>query len=136
MKKAILLASIVLALFVGAARSEACHTHGYVRASTLNDLFSTLPPGSANLTFGAGGLGGQEGLGNGLGNVNLNTTTWGNGNGDNHQFSWSATGDDGINFGEGVAAADGSNDPYQQLEAVIGDIELALDAQYDKDYAD
>jgi hypothetical protein len=135
MKKAILLTAVVLGLLVlGTPRSEACHTHGYVRASTLNDLFKGLPEGG-DVSFSAGGLSGSQ-----LSNPNLDTLNWNGGAGDNHQFSWSVNSKDGkTSFGGTNAAdhvADDHSDVYSQLDGIIGDIELALDAQYDKDYAD
>lgn len=129
MKKVLLALAVLAALTVG-TRAEACHTHGYVRASTLNDLFSSLPGGAnSGLSFSAGGLSGNQ-----LSNVNLDTINWNGGNGDNHQFSWSVhSQDNSISFGQTDV---GLGSPQQQLDQIIGDVELALDAQYDKDYAD
>jgi hypothetical protein len=136
MKKAILLAAVVLGLMVvGTPRSEACHTHGYVRASTLNDLFSGLPGGAnSDVSFSAGGLSGNQ-----LGNVNLDTMNWGGSQygdgsgGDGHSYSWKVTDGKNIHFGATLSVG---GDVNAELEGIIGDVELALDAQYDKDYAD
>src|SRR5262249_36829669 len=104
------------------------HTHGYVRASTLNDLFSSLPGGpNSGLSFTAGKLSKSQ-----LHDVNLDTAAFDDG----HQFSWKVNGKDGtIDFG-GTGIANNLENVDAELNGIIGDIELALDAQYDKDYAD
>ena len=51
----------------------------------------------------------------------------------NDQFQWT------LKSGEPTTAVQWANSTdtvYGELEGILGDIELALDAQYDKDYAD
>jgi len=110
----VLFASVIAGLLLlGTPRTEACNTHGYVRAQTLNDLFSTVPNGEVTATAQIGGDFNQQ-----------------------HEFTWSVAGND-LSFGEQNAdALTGGQTAYDQLEGVIGDIELALNAQYDKDYVD
>jgi hypothetical protein len=134
-KKLLVLASVLVGLLlVSTPRSEACHTHGYVRASTLNELFQSLPGEDQNLSFSAGGLSNTSGSGgtNQLSQVNptsIDTSTFDDG----HQFQWSVKGGE---FGSSQQWANSTDNVYGELEGIIGDIELALDAQYDKEYAD
>lgn len=132
MKKLAIVATAVLGLVLfGAPQSNACSTHGYVRASTLNDLFQTLPQGTdAGLVFEAHDVGTNAGTGGGnLSDAHLLDTGHYD---DGHSFGWKMKGDNNGNWHE---LTTGEN-AQTQLDDIVAAIETNMSESMDKHFAD
>ncbi len=127
MKKLAIAVMAVLGLVIFAAQSNACSTHGYVRASTLNDLFSGLPQNDSGLVFEAPS--GSQGQGGGnLSNPNLDTGHYDDG----HSFGWKMK---GVNDDNWTHLTTDQN-AQAQLDAIIATIETNLSEKMDVNFAD
>ena len=131
MKKLALAVVAVAGLMLFAAQSNACSTHGYVRASTLNDLFSGVSNNDNGLAFEAPGS--TNGGSNGLGDPNLDTGHYDDG----HSFGWKmkgVNGDNGTDGGWTRLSTGGS--VHAQLDEIIAAIEKNLSESQDVNFAD
>jgi hypothetical protein len=118
----------ILGLVLFAPQSNACSTHGYVRASTLNDLFGGVADSNNGLVFEAPNSNGDGQGGGNLSDPNLDTGHYDDG----HSFGWKMKGTNNNNWttlstGGGVQA---------QLDDIIASIEQGLSENMDKNFAD
>lgn len=137
MKKLAIAALAVGIIFFAAPKSDACSTHGYVRASTLNDLFQGVSDSSNELAFEAPS--GTQGQGGGnLSDPNLDTGHYDDG----HAFGWkmkghkNSSGTDGGWDTVSIFGGTGVESAQTQLDDIIASIEQSLSESYDKSYAD
>ena len=126
MKKLALAVVAVAGLMLFAAQSNACSTHGYVRASTLNDLFSGVSNNDNGLAFEAPGS--TNGGSNGLGDPNLDTGHYDDG----HSFGWKMKGVNQDNW----TTLSTSQNAQTQLDDIIASIEQGMSEKMDVNYAD
>jgi len=122
-----------------AAQTQACSTHGYVRASTLNDLFhgtggfgnNTDPNGLEFEADNGGGLNNpnESQAANALGDAQLFAHNGGHYD-DGHDFGWR------VNGGAWQRQGMGSGTPGQQLNGIISSIEQAISENSDVAFTD
>lgn len=129
MKKLAIAAVAILGLVLFAApQSNACSTHGYVRASTLNDLFSGVANSDNGLVFEAPNSNGDGSGGTNLSDPNLDTGHYDDG----HAFGWKMKGQNNDNWTQLTTGANAQ----AQLDDIIASIEQGLSEKLDVNYAD
>ncbi|MEZ0230932.1 MAG: hypothetical protein ACAI25_20100 [Planctomycetota bacterium] len=128
MKKLAIAVMAVLGLVIFAAQSNACSTHGYVRASTLNDLFQGVANNDNGLVFEAPNSNGDGAGGTNLSDPNLDTGHYDDG----HSFGWKMKGANDDNW---VHLATEGN-VQAQLDQIIAAIEQGLSEKMDVNFAD
>ena len=130
--KKLAIAVVALGLMLLAApTTNACSTHGYVRASTLNDLFQGVANQDNGIQFEAPwGTQGDvaDGYASNLSDPHLDTAHYDDG----HAFGWKMKGVNGSNWTT-VHTSDGSAD--QEIDSIIAQIESQLSESYDKNFA-
>src|SRR4051794_19228341 len=127
-KLAIAVMAVIGLVLYAAPETNACSTHGYVRASTLNDLFSGVANNDNGLVFEAG----TQGNGHAdehLGDPNLDTGHYDDG----HAFGWKMKDSNG---GAWHDMDMGNGDVHAQLDSIITAIEQGMSESMDKNFAD
>jgi len=127
MKKLAFAFVAILGLAFYGAPTQACYTHGYVRASTLNDLFSGVANNENGLQFENTN---QNGDSVGLSDPHVDISQFGTGE-NAHEFGYKVKGQ---NNGNMTIVPDG--DPQSQLDGIIAQIESSLSEGYDQRFAD
>lgn len=127
MKKLAIAVMALGLMLLAAPTTNACSTHGYVRASTLNDLFQGVANDDNGLQFRAP-WGNQGTDGKNLSDPHLDTSNYDDG----HEFGWKMKGQNGDNWTT-VHTSDG--DAEHQLDGIIAQIEGSLSESYDKNFA-
>ena len=126
--KKLAIAAVALGLMLLAApKTNACSTHGYVRASTLNDLFQGVASNDNGIQFEAPNSNGDGQGGTNLSDPNLDTGHYDDG----HAFSWKMKGANGGNW----TTLTTSENAETQLDDIIASIESKLSESYDKNFA-
>jgi hypothetical protein len=124
-------------LFATSPRSDACSTHGYVRASTLNDLFNGVGNQDNGLEFAAGNqpFDPNNPANTQLSNVSLDTSSFD----DEHALEVHLKGQ---NNDQWISLSiyknlDGTsvNSGQAQVDDIISAVEQSLSEGYDQRYA-
>jgi len=131
-KLVITMAAVAGLLCLGAPKTDACGTHGYVRASTLNDLFANAGPDD-NVVFGATNV--LDGSNPPLSDVNLDTNNYEDGHAFQEGHKDPKTGQ--ITWSTVSIFDDGKGIPGQtQIDDIISQIEQSLSESLDQNHAD